>query len=322
MPSGATVNRTLSRLCVVVALLVAGGCSNGDTLPAERGNGGRLVTQFFAIFNDGTADNFHACLNLNPPYELWDITFIAFLHTYERDGLYVADYENARGLDRQGLPIPPAAGDTDSDRIRQLMQAAKATNSDMKFIISLGWSFDDIANGAENPPQFAASVGDIIEANDLDGFDVDFESAAIEVNAFRAVSQALRAELDARGRAMQKRLYLTITPAQTDGLDFAAVDELYDYVQMQSYDASADKEFPPTSIVGQGIASAKILFGRDIEGGDTLAAPLYDIPDVAEYVSENALAGLMGWRVNAGNQMTVTNPFSGVRLLGEAFDAD
>ena len=328
-----TVSRVLASLCVAVVLLVAvgsgsddgtttllGGGENGDGTTSPGGGSRHLVTQFFAIFNDNTTDNFHACLNLNPPYDLWDITFIAFLHTYNNNGVYVADYENARGRNTDGQPIPPAPGDTDRDRIRQLQQAARKTNPNMKFIVSLGWGSADFSSGAQNPIAFASSVGAIVEENDLDGFDVDFESDDIERDAFRAVSQALRAELDVRGQRMQKRLYLTITPA--DLVDLDVVNQYYDYVQIQSYDALDDAIFEPTSVIGQGVDSAKILFGRDLEGGDTLASNRYDIPDVVAYVSENRLAGLMGWRVNASNQMTGPMPlFSGVRLLGNAFKA-
>ena len=191
----------------------------------------------------------------------------------------------------------------------------------MKFIISLGWGRDDFSNGAQNPSEFASSVGGIVEENDLDGFDIDFESDSIEPEAFRAVSHALRAELDGRAAPMGKPLYLTITPAELS-IDLAIVDQYYDYVQMQSYDARHDMVVPPANIVGDRVESTKILFGRDIEGGDTLSSTRYGIPDVVAYVRENHLAGLMAWRVNTSSQMTSVPPFAGVRLLGEAFRDD
>jgi GH18 family chitinase len=245
------------------------------------------------------------------------------VHTYEKGGKYVADYQNFRGLDAQGQLIPPTPGDTDRDRIRQLRQAALAVNPNMKFIVSLGWGVDsnDFGNGAKSPTEFASSVGDIVADNQLDGFDIDFERTTITAEAFRETSQALRSELDTRGKAMGKKLYLTITPGEM-GFDMAAVNQHYDYLQMQSYDSDGDLEFKPKDVVGHGVASAKILFGRDIESGDTLAAKRYRIPDVVAYVTKNGLAGLMGWRVNAGSQMTGPTLFSGVKLLGQALPAD
>jgi GH18 family chitinase len=309
------VLRAVAMLGIAAKLLDVVGCGSGDEAQQH------LVTQYFAIFNDGTTDNFHACLDLNPPYQLWDMTFIAFLHTYRKGDVYVADYENARGHDDQQRPIPPAPGDTDRDRIRQLREAALRTNPAMKFIISLGWGRDDFSNGAQNPTEFASSVGNIVVENDLDGFDIDFESDSIEPDAFGAVSRALRAELDARATRMGKQLYLTITPAQL-GVDLVIVDQYYDYVQMQSYDAPHDMAFSPTNVVGREIASTKIFYGRDIEGGDTLSSTRYGVPDVVAYVRENHLAGLMSWRVNAANQMAGMPHFGGVRLLGEAFRVD
>jgi GH18 family chitinase len=313
----------LSRLSLGVALMLTSACGDSDSAAnPDIDETTPLVTQYFAVFNDGTTDNFHAALDRNPPFDLWHITFIAFLHTYERDGLYVADYENARGHDGDDQPIPPAPGDTDADRIQQLVRAARATNPKMKFIISLGWGRDDFKNGATNPIAFASSVGDIVEANDLDGFDVDYERVDMEEATFRTISQALRAELDARERAMGKRLYLTITPAQLKGMDLAAVNEHYDYVQMQTYDNGDDLFFSPSNLVGSAIPNNKLLFGRDIEGGDTLTSGRYDIPDISAYVRNNRLAGLMGWRVNGGNQLAGPPYFSGVHLLGEAFAND
>jgi hypothetical protein len=313
----ANVRRAIAKLCIAAGLLGVIGCGDGG----DGGGQQHLVTLYFAIFNDGTTDNFHACLDLGPPYELWDVTLIAFLHTYQKGDVYVADFENARGLDDQQRPIPPAPGDTDRDRIRQLRGAALATNPAMKFVISLGWGQNDFSNGARNPIEFASSVGDIVEENDLDGFDIDFESDSIEPDAFRALSAALRAELDARAARMGKRLYLTITPAPLS-IDLAVVDQYYDYLQMQSYDAPHDDVVPPMNIVGGKVESTKIVFGRDIESGDTLSSPRYGIPDVVAYVRENRLAGLMGWRVNTASQMTGTPLFAGVRLLGEAFPDD
>src|SRR5262245_12978837 len=90
------VRRTLAMLGIAAGLLDVAGCGSGDGTAAHNGGQQHLVTQYFAIFNDGATDNFHACLDLNPPYELWDMTFIAFLHTYRVGDVYVADYENAR----------------------------------------------------------------------------------------------------------------------------------------------------------------------------------------------------------------------------------
>ena len=317
-----TPKTKLALTCAVAALLtLAAGCSGDGSGTEDRGLARPLVTQYVGIFNDGKQDNFGPCLDLNPPYALWSITFIAFVHTFERNGLYVADYENARGLDARGEQIPPSPGDTDRDRIRRLVEAARAVNPSMRFVISLGWGRGDFPNGARNPVEFAASVGRIVEENGLDGFDVDFEFDSIDEESFREVSRALRAELDARSAAMAKPLLLTITPAEIEGIDFAAVDAFYDLVQMQSYDAAGDGSFAPTNVVGQGVASEKILFGRDIEGGDTLAATRYEIADVVSYVRDNGLGGLMGWRVNSASQMSGPDRFGGVELLGHAFDA-
>lgn len=147
----------------------------------------------------------------------------------------------------------------------------------MRFVISLGWGRDDFSNGALNPVEFAASVGRIVEENGLDGFDVDYENDSIEEESFDAV------------------------------------DAFYDLVQMQAYDAGTDLGFPPSVVVGR-VASEKVLFGRDIENGDTLVSARYAIPDVVAYVRDNELRGLMGWRINSASQMSEPELFPGVEL--------
>ncbi|MCX7970862.1 MAG: glycosyl hydrolase family 18 protein [Negativicutes bacterium] len=315
---------SVSLLLAIVVLMVSGLVSAGDLGPGDKITGGSttvtkpIITEYFGIFNDGSADNFHAALNLNPPYQKWDITYIAFVHTYYQNGYWVVDYENARGGGS------PAAGDTDRDRIAQLKQAALAVNPNMKFIVSLGWGRSDFSNGAKNPVQFAQSVCRIIQDNGLDGFDIDYESDYVSQSQFIGVMQELRRQLDALGAQMGKHLYLSITPATTGGFDVDTINSCVDIVQMQSYDAGNDAYFAPSNVLnlknakGEGIIRSRILFGRDIENNDTLSSGRYGISNIPQYVLQNGLGGLMGWRVNAGNQMR--NGFQGVIMLGNAFN--
>ncbi|MCX5774365.1 MAG: glycosyl hydrolase family 18 protein [Fusobacteria bacterium] len=285
-----------------------------------------VISQYIGIFNDGTTDNFHAALAKKPPFNEWDITDIAFVHTYLENGYYVADYENARG----GQPI--SGSDTDSNRISQLLLCATDTNPatnpnnysqaniNMKFLISLGWGNNDFSNGAKNPDQFAASVCKIIQDNDLDGFDIDYEDdSSMTPQSFVAVSKALREHLDALGATMDKtgkKLYLTITPATTSGLDMNAINQYYDFVQIQSYDALNDSGCSPNSF--SSVNPSKILIGRDYENGDTMTDTRYGMGNIMTYIANNNFRGIMGWRVNAGNQLNNSPKFSGPTMMYNA----
>lgn len=322
----------MKKILLTIAVLILLGHSVFADVKDSTSQNGKIVTEYIGIFNDGKVDNFHKCLDMNPPYNSWDITYIAFLHTYYENGYWVANYENARG------GKSPVTGDFDKDRIAQLKEAALKVNPDMKFIISLGWGNSDYSNGAQNPVQFAQSVCNIVQENNLDGVDVDYEADGfMTVDAFKSVSQELRKQLDALGIQMGKKMYFTITPATKKGLDFDTINNLYDYVQMQSYDADNDADCPPSTFI-PGITSSKLLFGRDIENGDGNYPGIlmpngktkynqskYDINDVPGYVITNNMAGIMGWRVNAGSQMDTKNnlysgKFSGVIMLGNSFN--
>lgn len=234
----------------------------------------------------------------------------------------MADYENARGRDQYGQPIPPAPGDTDKDRIAQLKAAALGQNPNMKFIISLGWGHNDFSLGASNPEQFAASVAQIVDENGLDGFDIDYESDYITTQAFQDVSRALRTALDSlsqdqHSKCYGKKLYLIITP-NSASLDAGTINTYYDYVQMQSYDYVHDAYCDPNDFLTAGVTRSKLLFGRDIENGDTLTCTRYGgVGNVADFVRNNGLGGIMGWRVNSSSQMQ--SNFAEVIALGNAF---
>ncbi len=69
---------------------------------------------------------------------------IAFLHTYEKDGRYVAGYENARGTNAY-------SGEDDAARIDRLVRTARAKNPDIKILLPLGWGNNDVGNVAKTP---------------------------------------------------------------------------------------------------------------------------------------------------------------------------
>lgn len=284
-----------------------------------------IVTEYFGIFNDwdaaghvGLQDNFNPCLALNPPYNSWDVTMVCFLVTKkDSNGKYIADFENQRGTNT------PNIGDYDIDRVQKLKTAALAVNPNMKFIISLGYGKVDnmsfLVAAAQNPADFAKSVCDIIENSGLDGFDIDYEGENVSgftQEQFNEIIAALRTELDSRGAKMGKKLYLTLAPNTASAMDFDTVNKYVDFVQMQTYDYSGDMKVTPSSFAS--VAPAKLLFGRDIENGDTLTSGRHsgNVGNVPAYVEKESMAGIMGWRVNSSKEMK--DNFEEVNLLGNS----
>ncbi len=178
---------------LLCGLLCISGCGGDSSAPPPS----RVIGQYIGIFNDAAVDNFNPILAKNPPFDLWDITFIAFLHTFPHAGAYVVDFENARG---GGAPNP---GDTDGDRVAKLIAAARKKNPAMKFVISLGYGSSDLANAATTPEAFADSVVKLLQDNDLDGFDIDYEEInTLEMSdeAFRILITTIRNRLDQTGK--------------------------------------------------------------------------------------------------------------------------
>lgn len=113
--------------------------------------------------------------------------------------------------------------------------------------MSIGWSRDKnyIGNAAKNPVEFAYSVLELVNKHHFDGFDIDYESASVSNQNMYKLSEGLRKVLS------RKEKLLTITPAQTSGLN-PKILELYDYVMPQTYqhDGNGTKAEPYVDITG------------------------------------------------------------------------
>lgn len=192
-----------------------------------------LVGSFYPIYNSGVGQwNVpHDAM----PFDKINTLFIAFAHVHEVNGKIILDYENARNnkvvLD----------GDSDHDRIMQIVHIAKAKNPKIKLLISLGWGQDDwhrisadIKKG--KAMSFPQSIIDFIRINQLDGFDIDYEGVyGISDNDFTKVIQKIRNEFKIASNVDGKPYILSITPDNSYHPLTSESAQLFDLVNLQTY---------------------------------------------------------------------------------------
>jgi GH18 family chitinase len=258
--------------------------------PTARGPiPGHVVGQYFGFFN-GVPKQRYDHIVATAPFDKCNLLILAFVHTVKQDDVYVAQFTNWRD-NRNKYPATP--GDTDQDRVKLVVKTARARKPSIKILISLGWgeSSNDAGRAAATPVQFADSVVALVQTYDLDGFDIDFESTDVEAKDMLTLAQRLKASL-AKVRPGREKI-MTITPAQTDGLD-GNVLKVFTYTMPQTYDHG-----------GNGTTAAwykrqlgsceRIVYGLNAEG---YIGESDDPRKFAAKAHANHAAGIFAWRLD------------------------
>ena len=211
------------------------------------------------------------------PYDKFDILYVAFAHIAQQT--FELDFENVQNGGK-------VAEKERLQNILNLVAPLRASGS-IKVCISLGWGdqYNDIPLIEQNLSTFAPSVKALLQANDLDGFDIDYEEPTFTSNAsFQAVSQAIRA-------ALGNDHLFTITPNNSTNLDGNTLNTYYDYVNVQSYDYNGDFPCPVTKFTSMpGLSHSKILAGADTDNGD-------DISSAIDKYVDNNIGGVFAWKL-------------------------
>ena len=143
---------------------------------------------------------------------------------------------------------------TDAANLTTLTMLRKK-NPSLTVLISVGgwgWSggFSDAALTAQSRVRFVESAVAFVKQHDLDGVDVDWEYPGLpgaghrfraeDKQNFTLLLRALRARLDEQGKALHRRMYLTIAAGSSeewmDHTDMAAVARTVDRVNLMAYD--------------------------------------------------------------------------------------
>jgi chitinase len=123
----------------------------------------------------------------------------------------------------------------------------EAHNAGVQVLLSLGgWGWDDqfasIVSKPEAEERYVKSVLEMIDQNDYDGIDLDWEypDNADEVAGFERVARRFRRELDARGTKRGKPMVLTMAASANPGtlrwLGKEFLLETMDWINVMTYD--------------------------------------------------------------------------------------
>ena len=131
-----------------------------------------------------------------------------------------------------------------------ILSKIRAVNPEIKIVISIGgWGadgFSQAAATAEGREKFAASAVRIMEENDLDGIDIDWEypcssqaeiaSSKEDKETFTLLIRELRRQIDACGKGQTLSIAAGALRSFIADTNMAEVQKYLDYVQLMTYD--------------------------------------------------------------------------------------
>jgi len=191
--------------------------------------------------------------------------------------------------------------DTDGDRVKLIVQTARKKNPSINILMSLGHGANDAGKAALTPVAFADSVRTLVQAYELNGFDIDFESTDVEPAAMLTLAQEIRRSLNKIPSA--RPMIMTITPDQKDSLNKDVLEQ-FTYVMPQTYGHMCSCfSFDDAKWLAQQLGSyERIVYGLNSEGflghPDKERRPDDPKISVAE-ANKNRAAGVFAWRLNA-----------------------
>jgi hypothetical protein len=262
---------------------------------------------FYPIYNSGVGQWLPPNQAPFPPFNRVSTILVAFAHVYKQQNGAIFTYE--RGQTEQ------------STRLALLVQSARAANSNIKILMSLGWNQNDWGSintdYVNHANIFVPSVIQFIRTNNLDGIDIDDESiggttGSIPQANFDGVIANLKNALNYASLQDGKPYYLTITPAgnnsEPGGIGDTQVDALnaksFDLINIQTYFDEAWAEEFFDALVALGYPKTQIANGVDVELSNCN-------PDFPPYIG---LAGLFNWNMtrdstcsNYANTITIAN---------------
>ena len=230
------------------------------------------------------------------PYSDFDVLYVGFAHINQQT--YKLDFEDVSDGGVTG----------ESQRLQNILTLTKARREagQLKVVISLGYgsAFNDIPLIEQHLDVFAPSVAAFVQANGLDGFDIDYEGPTFSSNAdFQDVSKAIRTALGFSS-------LFTITPNTTTSLDGATLNTYFDYINVQSYQYSGDARCPVTNFTSMtGLSSSKILAGADIANGDNIQTAI-------DAYQQYGLGGVFAWQLTADFGSTADEMWNATHPLG------
>jgi chitinase len=182
-----------------------------------------------------------------PPEKPRDKVFVGYLFGQPRDihfGLYTHLCQAFLVADGEGK-VQAGRGGPNRDL------TGKAHEAGVKVLVSLGgWGWDkqfaSIVSKPEAEDRYAKSVMAIVDDNDYDGIDLDWEypDTEQEVVGFERLTRRFRKELDAIGTRKGRPMFVTMAASSNQGtlkwLGKEFLLETMDWINVMTYDFTGD----------------------------------------------------------------------------------
>lgn len=279
-------------------LMLSPGANIGETSPIQ----GAVVGQYFTLY-DGVSKERYQNIVAAAPFNKCNLLILAFVRTFTFDRpsdkggpIHVVQFANGR--DPGTFALNP--NDTDGDRVKLIVETARKKNPSINILISLGYGDEDLEKAASTPVAFADSVRALVQAYDLNGFDIDFESTKVKPAAMLTLAQEIRRSLNKI--PSRRPMIMTITPDQIEGLNKNVLEQ-FTYVMPQTYGHMCSCfTFDDAKWLAQQLGSyERIVYGVNSEGflGDPEKARRPDDSKISvEEANKNHAAGIFAWRLN------------------------
>ncbi|MEI6285743.1 MAG: glycosyl hydrolase family 18 protein [Bacillota bacterium] len=285
-------------LFVLLAMLVSSASGFAATAKPTATTPG-IVAVFNEVY-DGNSSTVNTQFTQN--YKQIDFMYIAFVHVNSTGNYNYNSAEPIGTLDWENV-TPPSTYTQGNGRAweqyayKNIYTLAHAQNPNMKFIVSLGYgsTLNDLPVIEANLGTFTNSLKAFIAkqkqlGTPIDGFDIDYESPTFSSKQkFITVATAIRKALTEQGTIDNKHYYFTITPNNNSNLDGSTLNNVFDYVNVQSYNTPPDATVMISTFTNMGVSASKILAGGDTQNNPT------GYNTAINFYKQNNLAGVFSW---------------------------
>lgn len=232
-------------------------------------------------------------------YQSVDILFLCFAEIVAASGGgYTLQIGN--GEHPQGSKTPTS---TNQDYMNWIIRDARKNNPNILISMTLGYGNADMINqiftsgtGSDEHKAdgFAKNLVSYLNANSLDGLDIDWEGTLAYgttkdhmTKFIKAVGKAFKAETS-------RKLWFTMGPNTTYNLDAKTTNAHVDFLSLQLYGAATKQGF-----LGAGIDGSLLAYGAHFEPGSSVGAQTAD--EAFQGYQSGGYTVATAWRLNSNN---------------------
>jgi len=210
-------------------------------------------------------------------------------------------------------PHPP--GYTNQEYMDYIIRDARKNNPGIKILVTLEFGNEgDPSTGniiervfsipgyspQQNAQNFASNLMRYLEKYDLDGFDIDWEDPLSTVTTKEHFGDFINAIGALFKQQTEKKYYLTISPAVADNMDYTAINNNVDFVNLQLYSGFT---YPSDF---SGINGQLLAYGAKFEATEPVTNPAASGYQTAQQAfqdnNENYHYSIFtNWRLNSEN---------------------